>query len=161
MKLYDQQGRLGAALTQYNNCARIIQQELGVEPEQETRQLWEELLPRRRHGAFPLVPPSQFLSASAHECSGISPPDLRPRAPGSPRATVIVLQVTAVTRAMLERLLVPASYAVVGAKTLAEVLTLVDRHANPVISFPTRARRSGARRSPRSAASATTSRSSF
>ena len=43
MKLYHQQGRFGAALTQSNHCARIIEQELGVEPELETRQLLDEL----------------------------------------------------------------------------------------------------------------------
>ena len=134
MTLYDQQGRLGAALTQYNNCARIIQQELGVEPEQETRQLWEELLAKRRHGPSPPVAAPQSESASAQEGTGVLPPSaLRQRASASPRATVIVLQATSVTRAMLERVLVPASYALVGARTLADALTLANRHANPVI----------------------------
>jgi len=133
MKLYDQQGRLGAAVTQYNNCARIIQQELGVEPELETRQLWEELLAKRRHRPSATLAETQPESASAQESTGVLAPAPRQRASVSPRATVIAVQANAVTRAMLERVLVPASYALVGARTPAEALALLERHANPVI----------------------------
>src|SRR5262249_40289126 len=41
------QGRRGAALQQYQVCLEALQQELGVEPEPETRLLYQELLPQR------------------------------------------------------------------------------------------------------------------
>jgi DNA-binding SARP family transcriptional activator len=43
MSLYARQGRRAAALAQYQQCAAALQRELGVEPEQATRQLYEEL----------------------------------------------------------------------------------------------------------------------
>ena len=133
MKLYHQQGRFGAALTQYNHCARIIEQELGVEPELETRQLLDELRRSRRQTPPADIEGSLPESAGDNGDTAILPYAPQPRIAAAPRATVIVLQATAVTRAMLERLLVPASYALVGAKTLAEALMLLNRHTNPVI----------------------------
>lgn len=47
MRLYAQQGRRGAALRQYQACVRVLQRELGVEPEDETKQLYQEILQRR------------------------------------------------------------------------------------------------------------------
>ncbi|HWP35553.1 MAG TPA: AAA family ATPase [Thermodesulfobacteriota bacterium] len=48
MRLYAGQGRRGAALRQYQLCVSVLQRELGVEPEAETRQLYQEILQRRR-----------------------------------------------------------------------------------------------------------------
>ena len=47
MRLYADVGRRGSALQQYQLCVGILRRELGVEPEAETRQLYQELLSRR------------------------------------------------------------------------------------------------------------------
>lgn len=44
MKLYQQQGRREAAIKQYQSCADILRRQLDVEPEEETRKLYEDLL---------------------------------------------------------------------------------------------------------------------
>jgi len=51
MKLYAQQGRRGAALRQYETCVRVLERELGLEPEAETRRLYRELLQTPPRGA--------------------------------------------------------------------------------------------------------------
>jgi DNA-binding SARP family transcriptional activator len=48
MRLYAEQGRRGTALRQYQQCVAVLQRELGVEPETETKQLYQELLRKRR-----------------------------------------------------------------------------------------------------------------
>src|SRR5499427_9479534 len=48
MRLYAQQGRLGDALRQYQECVSVLRAELGVEPGEETRRLYREIVPRRR-----------------------------------------------------------------------------------------------------------------
>jgi tetratricopeptide (TPR) repeat protein len=47
MRLYTELGRRGSALQQYQLCVGILQRELGVEPEEETRQLYQEILSRQ------------------------------------------------------------------------------------------------------------------
>ena len=47
MRLYAAAGRRGAALRQYQACVAVLQRELGVEPEAETRQLYQEILRER------------------------------------------------------------------------------------------------------------------
>jgi len=49
MRLYAQLGRRGAALRQYQACVGVLQRELSVEPEAETKELYRELL-RQRSG---------------------------------------------------------------------------------------------------------------
>ncbi|MGH7392260.1 MAG: ATP-binding protein, partial [Candidatus Rokuibacteriota bacterium] len=49
MRLYVRQGRRAAALRQYQVCVGILRRELGVDPEQETRELYQGIL-RREHG---------------------------------------------------------------------------------------------------------------
>jgi DNA-binding SARP family transcriptional activator len=46
MRLYSRQGRRAAALRQYQLCVDVLQRELGVEPEEATKQLYRELLPQ-------------------------------------------------------------------------------------------------------------------
>src|SRR6185369_3312384 len=46
MRLYARQGRRGAALKQYQVCVGALQRELGIEPEAETKQLYQDLLRR-------------------------------------------------------------------------------------------------------------------
>jgi DNA-binding SARP family transcriptional activator len=47
MRLYRDAGRRGAALRQYQQCVEILQRELGIEPEAETKQLYQEILRQR------------------------------------------------------------------------------------------------------------------
>src|SRR5437667_241191 len=49
MRLYARQNRRGAALRQYQACVGVLERELGVEPEAETRQLDRALLQARPH----------------------------------------------------------------------------------------------------------------
>jgi DNA-binding SARP family transcriptional activator len=46
MRLYSELGRREAALRQYQACVETLQAELGIEPEEETRQLYQDLLSR-------------------------------------------------------------------------------------------------------------------
>ena len=47
MRLYAQQGRRGAALAQYQACVSVLERELGIEPEAETKRLYHEVLQSR------------------------------------------------------------------------------------------------------------------
>jgi tetratricopeptide (TPR) repeat protein len=64
MRLYAQLGRRGSALHQYQLCVGVLQRELGIEPEEETKQLYQEILRRR-----PVI-----AEASEPAASGGSPP---------------------------------------------------------------------------------------
>ena len=50
MRLYARQGRRGAALKQYQVCVGALQRELGIEPEAETKQVYQDLLRRPAQG---------------------------------------------------------------------------------------------------------------
>src|SRR5262249_53708862 len=50
MRLYARQGRRASALRQYQVCVGVLQRELGVEPEPQTRQVYRDLL-RERSGS--------------------------------------------------------------------------------------------------------------
>ena len=47
MRLHTQLGQRAAALRQYQQCVTVLQRELGVEPELETKQLYQEILRQR------------------------------------------------------------------------------------------------------------------
>src|SRR5215469_15146378 len=47
MRLYAGQGRRAAALRQYQLCVDVLQRELGIEPEEATKQVYRELLPQQ------------------------------------------------------------------------------------------------------------------
>ncbi len=64
MRLYAQLGRRGSALHQYQLCVGVLQRELGVEPEEETKRLYQEILRRR----------PALTVASGPESAGGSPP---------------------------------------------------------------------------------------
>src|SRR5262249_56917737 len=68
MQLYARQGRLGDALRQYQTCVSVLRSELGVEPAQETRRIYREIVPRRR----PLVAPREARSRARTEAKGAS-----------------------------------------------------------------------------------------
>src|SRR5262245_9567836 len=46
MRLYVREGRRAAALRQYQTCVGILQKELGAEPEPETQQLYQQIVPQ-------------------------------------------------------------------------------------------------------------------
>src|SRR5262245_55995490 len=54
MRLYCDLGRRGAALHQYQLCTRTLRRELGVQPEEETKQLYREILRRPSPTRSPL-----------------------------------------------------------------------------------------------------------
>jgi DNA-binding SARP family transcriptional activator len=55
MRLYSRQGRVGAALRQYQSCVGVLRRELGTEPEPATQALYRQILPLREQ-AVPLLP---------------------------------------------------------------------------------------------------------
>jgi predicted ATPase len=56
MRLYFKNGRRGAALMQYQRCVEVLQRELGVEPEPETKQLYQDILQRSSRTAPAEIP---------------------------------------------------------------------------------------------------------
>jgi DNA-binding SARP family transcriptional activator/tetratricopeptide (TPR) repeat protein len=79
MRLYEEQGRRGAALRQYQHCVGILQRELGLEPEAETKSLYQEILRRRSARGLPDELPASVAAASA---------PVRPYIPGSEGALI-------------------------------------------------------------------------
>jgi len=57
MQLYVSLGRHGAALRQYQSCVTVLERDLGIEPEPETRALYQDILRRRSAGGAPSVRP--------------------------------------------------------------------------------------------------------
>ena len=57
MRLYSELGRRAAALQQYQVCVETLQAELGIDPEEETRQLYQDLLSRS-----PAVSPAETVN---------------------------------------------------------------------------------------------------
>ena len=54
MRLYAEGGRRGAALRQYQQCVSVLARELGVEPEPETKSLYQQILRERSQPRAPL-----------------------------------------------------------------------------------------------------------
>jgi DNA-binding SARP family transcriptional activator len=48
MRLYAELGRRGAALRQYQLCVAVLRRDLGIEPEADTRRLYQDILRRRQ-----------------------------------------------------------------------------------------------------------------
>lgn len=86
MRLYARQGRRAAALKQYQLCAGILRRELGVEPEPETKQLYQELRQQRPLQPAPegpgatSVPKTRYVNSAgvhiAYQVIGEGPRDL-------------------------------------------------------------------------------------
>jgi DNA-binding SARP family transcriptional activator len=78
MRLFARQGRRGAALRQYQVCLSVLGRELGVEPESETKRLYQEIL----RTASP-------RAAAAAPAAPAAVPSRQPRAPRPrPRPTL-------------------------------------------------------------------------
>src|SRR5438477_312217 len=58
MRLHLRQGRRAAALRQYQECVAVLQRELGVEPEPETKRLYLEILQHANPGTVRAARPS-------------------------------------------------------------------------------------------------------
>jgi hypothetical protein len=65
MRLYAGGGRRAAALKQYQSCVVVLQRELGVEPEAETRDLYQALLQNLQVQQIGAVAPGSTLAASS------------------------------------------------------------------------------------------------
>jgi tetratricopeptide (TPR) repeat protein len=73
MRLYMEAGRRGTALRQYQQCVSALGRELGVEPETETKALYEEILRRRATRSVPAeaaVAPRRAAEATEHRAPG-------------------------------------------------------------------------------------------
>lgn len=70
IELYCYQERYGAAIAQYQRCREALQQELGIEPDEETRALRDEILeharPDDRVGPAPATSPRPKAKAASH-----------------------------------------------------------------------------------------------
>jgi DNA-binding SARP family transcriptional activator len=78
MRLYAREGRRGAALRQYQICVAALQRELGVEPEDATKRLYQELLQARpvSPAPFPALEADESLAqGSAETFTDASVPD--------------------------------------------------------------------------------------
>ena len=71
MRLYVQQGRRGAALRQYQRCVAVLQREFNIDPEAETKTLYQGIL-RQRPAALSTAPQASTASKSPSERSPIS-----------------------------------------------------------------------------------------
>src|SRR5205823_3610746 len=86
MRLYARQGRRSNALRQYQVCVSVLQRELGVEPEAETRRVYQDILQQR-------------LSAAAGPDAAAGPARRPPRAPVARRREAPSLEPPLVGRA--------------------------------------------------------------
>ncbi len=58
MRLYSRQGRRPAALRQYQLCCQVLERELGIEPEQETKELYQQIMRKPALKDPPTAPPA-------------------------------------------------------------------------------------------------------
>lgn len=125
MRLYLRQGRRGAAQRQYQACVEVVQRELSVEVEPETRQLFQEITHRPATDVMSDVPWFEEIRG--------------PRETGRP--SVLLVEDERVTRTLLERFLSDGGYEVVVAENGAGALVELGRRRFDVvlsdISMPT------------------------
>ena len=59
MKLYRERGQTALAIKQFKRCEAVLRKELGIEPDQETKSLYQEMLRQRstRNGSGDPIPP--------------------------------------------------------------------------------------------------------
>jgi DNA-binding SARP family transcriptional activator len=98
MTIYAAHGRRDAAARQYQSCVAILQRELGVEPEQETKDLYQRVLQERRG-----TPAEQAAPA------------------------ILVVEDDIVTRALIEGFLISEGYNVALAQDGADALIQLGR----------------------------------
>src|SRR5262249_20227305 len=81
MRIYARQGRRDAALRQYQSCVDTLRRELSVEPETETRELYQEILRRRAAPSEEARPAIASLDALTSKASRRLPPPSPDEAP--------------------------------------------------------------------------------
>jgi DNA-binding SARP family transcriptional activator len=110
MRLYLQTGRRAAAVRQYQACQRLLADDLGVEPDAETRALYSKILETRGLAA--------------------AEPNGRPT-----RAALLIVEDEPVTRAVLEGFLGMAGYDITAVSDGADALfQLSGRHFDLILS---------------------------
>jgi len=102
MKLFMQSGDLVNALQQFETCAKVLKRELRIDPDAETKALYNEIVKLR--------------SKSSAEGTG-----------EDPRNTVLVVEDNVLNRELTNALLKQAGYQVLVAKDGAEALMIVGR----------------------------------
>lgn len=65
MRLHQKRGRWNEALRQYQECETVLDAELGIAPQDETRALYEEILAHREQGEHQPVVPAAGLSSQS------------------------------------------------------------------------------------------------
>jgi len=78
MRLYARHGRRANALRQYQVCVGVLQRELGVEPEAETRQVYQEILRHEAHPAGTPEPPIATPRRARRDRTRSDAPTLEP-----------------------------------------------------------------------------------
>jgi predicted ATPase/DNA-binding SARP family transcriptional activator/Tfp pilus assembly protein PilF len=73
MKLYAWDGRRGAALRQYQECARVLDEELGIPPEAETTRLYEAIQRNELHPAQRVPAASAAVAATTFVATAPAP----------------------------------------------------------------------------------------
>jgi predicted ATPase/DNA-binding SARP family transcriptional activator len=98
MRAYALAGQTGAALRQYEECARLLESELGAKPEQATRELYDQIRTRTiaSHGAKePRSPEAKGLdSAAALSEDAVSPSRPLALSPSSAKRGALPTQAT-------------------------------------------------------------------
>lgn len=74
MELYLEQGRRGSALEQYRTCLAALERELGVRPEAETEQLYQEIRRARTSVEVPAATPESSAKSERPAPSRLSDP---------------------------------------------------------------------------------------
>lgn len=104
MRLYLQSGDTTNAIQQYDACAKVLKRELAVEPDAETRALYNEVISLRKRRTAPAEP--------EHHDN---------------RRSVLVVEDNVLNRELTNALLKTAGYHVLVAKDGAEALMLIGR----------------------------------
>jgi len=89
MRLFERQGRRGDALRQYRLCVDALQRELGVEPQPETRRLYQEIV--RSGRVLPAAAEARFKLTRASSPSVVADEPVRASAPLIGRDTELAL----------------------------------------------------------------------
>src|SRR5262245_40297806 len=74
MRLHAQLGQRAVALRQYQQCVTVLQRELGVEPELETKQLYHDILRQRATSSEPSARLTSSATMRPSARSGLDPP---------------------------------------------------------------------------------------
>jgi DNA-binding SARP family transcriptional activator len=106
MRLYLQGGDTTSALQQYDACVKVLKRELAIEPDAETKALYNEIVSRRKHRTT--------VSTEAAE-------------PRDNRKTVLVVEDNVLNRELTNALLKTAGYNVLLAKDGADALMQIGR----------------------------------